>query len=65
MADNDTKSFTTDEQRIDGGQPEAIREWAHKLFVSEEELKTAIMQVGNRVRDLEHHLKMRGDKPTR
>jgi hypothetical protein len=44
-------------QRIDAAQPEALREWARKLDVTEDQLKEAVAAVGPLASDVEDHLK--------
>lgn len=57
MADDKGKTGDPDRQRINTNQPHELRDWAKKFHVSEDALRTAVVQVGNQATDVERYLK--------
>jgi len=59
MSANDTPIApnSTSPSSIDLNSDASIAEWAHKLDVSEAQLKEAVATVGDRATDVEMHLK--------
>ena len=47
MADDKSITGNPDRQRINTSQDHEVRDWAKKFGVSEEMLRTAVVQVGN------------------
>ena len=62
MADDTTNTGNPDRQRINTSQPHELRDWAKKFGVSEDVLKTAVVQVGNQAADVERYLKDRAKR---
>lgn len=59
MADDKNVRGGQDRQRINTNQDYEVRDWAKKFGVSEDELKSAVAQVGNQAEAVERHLKGR------
>ena len=57
MADDKSNRGNPDRQRINTSEPYEVRDWAKKFGVSEDVLRTAVVQVGNMARDVERYLK--------
>ncbi len=66
MSANDTPIApnSTSPSSIDLNSDASIAEWAHKLDVSEAQLKEAVATVGDRATDVEMHLKGRAARRT-
>lgn len=60
MADNLVKRGGQDRKRIDIHQAHELRDWSKKFGVSDEELKQAVGQVGDRAAAVEKHLRGSG-----
>ena len=56
MADDTKFTGNPDRQRINTSQEHEVRDWARKFGVSEEMLRTAVVQVGNQATDVERYL---------
>jgi Protein of unknown function (DUF3606) len=52
-----TSAPGVDPDRIDIDDPSALASWAKKLDASESQLRQAVAEVGDRVADVEMHLK--------
>lgn len=59
MSDDKSNRGGQDRTRINVNQDYELRDWSEKFGVSQEELKAAVAQVGNRSSDVEQHLKNR------
>lgn len=57
MSDDKTKPGGQDRARINLAEPYEVRDWANRFGVSKEELMSAVKKVGNKVTDVESHLK--------
>lgn len=59
MTDNDQRNARNgaEPDRIDLVSDASLAEWARKLAVTEDQLKDAVMKVGDRATDVEMHLK--------
>jgi hypothetical protein len=57
MSDNLSKRGGQDRTRINVSQSYELRDWAHKLGVSKEDLKAAVKAVGDQAADVERYLK--------
>ena len=57
MADDKSKTGNPDRQRINTSEPYEVRDWAKKFGVTEDMLRTAVVQVGNQAADVERYLK--------
>ncbi|MDR7296356.1 hypothetical protein J2X16_001695 [Pelomonas aquatica] len=57
MADDKSKSGGQDRKRINLNEDYEVRDWAAKFGVSQEDLRKAVAQVGDRAEDVERHLK--------
>jgi hypothetical protein len=57
MADDTSKTGNPDRQRINISQPHELRDWAEKFGVSEDMVRTAVVQVGNQAADVERYLR--------
>ena len=57
MADDTTETGNPDRQRINTSQPHEVRDWAKKLGVGEDVLRTAVLEAGNQAADVERYLK--------
>ena len=57
MADDKSITGNPDRQRINTSQDHEVRDWAKRFGVSEEMLRTAVVQVGNQAVDVERYLK--------
>lgn len=57
MADDKSKTGNPDRQRISTNQEHELSDWAKKLEVSEDTLRTAVIQVGNQASDVERYLR--------
>ncbi|HEY9223270.1 MAG TPA: DUF3606 domain-containing protein [Variovorax sp.] len=59
MTDNDQRHAPggAEPDRIDLVSDASLAEWARKLAVTEDQLKDAVMKVGDRATDVEMHLK--------
>jgi hypothetical protein len=62
MSDDLTNRGGQDRTRIDVSQNYELRDWAHKLGVSKEELRAAVKAVGDQAATVEKYL--RGNKHT-
>ncbi|HYX47962.1 MAG TPA: DUF3606 domain-containing protein [Sphingomicrobium sp.] len=56
MADNLSNRGSPDRDRINMNEDYEVRDWAKKLGVSEEELRRAVAQVGDRADAVRQHL---------
>ena len=56
MADDLTKRGEPDRDRININEDWELRDWAQKFGVSQEELKRAVQQVGDRAEAVRQHL---------
>lgn len=56
MADNPSNRGSPDRDRINMNEDYEVRDWAKKLGVSEEELRRAVAQVGDRADAVRQHL---------
>ena len=56
VADDKSKTDNPDGRRINANEPHELRDWAKKFGVSEEALRTAIVQVGIEAADVERYL---------
>ena len=50
-----------DARRDNNAEQDKLRDWAHELGVTEDALKTAMLQVGNAPDDVERYLKNKAD----
>jgi hypothetical protein len=57
VGDDKSKTGNPDRQRINTSQPHEVRDWAKKFGVSEDMLRTAVIQVGSQATDVERYLK--------
>jgi len=57
VADDKTQTGNPDRQRINTSEAYELRDWAAKFGVSEDLLRTAIVQVGNQAKDVERYLR--------
>jgi hypothetical protein len=57
VADDKSKTGEPDRQRINTSEPYEVRHWAQKFGVSEDLLRTAVIQVGSMAHDVERYLK--------
>jgi hypothetical protein len=57
MPDDKSKPGGQDRTRIDVSEAYELRDWAKKFGVSEDQLKAAVEQVGDRADAVEKHLK--------
>lgn len=55
--DDKSKPGGQDRARIKASEPYELRHWAKKFGVSEDELKAAVKQVGDRAEAVENQLK--------
>jgi hypothetical protein len=60
MSDNPNLRGPRDRARIDIHQAHELRYWSEKFGVSQDELKNAVQQVGNKPEDVERSLGKRG-----
>jgi hypothetical protein len=56
LADDKSKTGEPDRQRINTSERYEVRDWAKKFGVSEDALRTAVIQVGNMAHDVERYL---------
>lgn len=56
MADNLSNRGSPDRDRINMNEDYEVRDWAKKFGVSEEELRRAVAQVGDRADAVRQHL---------
>jgi|KBSSwiStaDraftv2_1062776.scaffolds.fasta_scaffold599451_2 Protein of unknown function (DUF3606) len=64
MADNLKQRGGQDRSRINVKQDYEVRDWAKKFGVSPEELKKAVLAVGDRADKVEAHLKGKSSSPS-
>ena len=60
MSDDKSKPGGQDRKRINVDEDYEVRDWSKRLGVSVEKLRAAVKAVGDRVDDVERHLKKRG-----
>ena len=60
MADDKSKRGSPDRDRINTSEPYELRDWASKLGVTEERLKTAVLEVGSSAEAVKRYLTMTG-----
>ncbi len=60
MSDDKSKPGGQDRKRINVDEDYEVRDWSKRLGVSAEKLRAAVKVVGDRVDDVERHLKKRG-----
>ncbi len=60
MSDDKSKPGGQDRKRINLDEDYEVRDWSKRLGVSDEQLRAAVKAVGDRVDDVERHLKKRG-----
>lgn len=56
MADDKSNTGKADRQRINTNEAYEVRDWAKKFGVTEDALRTAVVQVGNMADDVERYL---------
>jgi hypothetical protein len=59
MTDDKTKTGGQDRARININEPYEVRDWSEKFGVTHQQLLEAVQAVGDRVEDVERHLKGR------
>lgn len=59
MSDDKSKAGGQDRKRINLDQDYEVRDWSKRLGVSADQLRAAVRAVGDRVDDVERHLKSR------
>jgi len=59
MSDDKSKPGGQDRKRINLDEDYEIRDWSKRLGVSADQLRAAVKAVGDRVDDVEKHLKRR------
>jgi len=59
MSDDKSKAGGQDRKRINLDQDYEVRDWSKRLGVSADQLRAAVRAVGDRVDDVERHLKNR------
>ena len=59
MSDDKSKAGGQDRKRINVDQDYEVRDWSKRLGVSADKLRAAVKAVGDRVDDVERHLKNR------
>ncbi len=57
MVDDRTKPGDSDDERININNDYEVRDWSKKLGVTHQELLEAVQAVGDRLEDVERHLK--------
>lgn len=57
VADDKSNTGNPDRQRINTSEAYEVRDWAKKFGVTEDALRTAVVQVGNMANDVERYLK--------
>ena len=62
VADDKSNTGNPDWQRINTSQEHELRDWAQKFGASQEELKSAVAQVGNQADAVREHLKGRSKR---
>jgi len=62
MADDKSNTGNPDRLRINTSEPYELRDWAKKLGITKDELRTAVVQVGNIAKDVERYLKHKGKR---
>ena len=60
MADDLTRRGGQDRGRININQEHEVRDWAARFGVTKEQLKAAVQAVGDRVDEVERHLRSIG-----
>ena len=56
LADDKRNTGNPDRQRINTSEAYEVRDWAKKFAVTEDALRTAVVQVGNMAHDVERYL---------
>ena len=59
MSDDKSKPGGQDRKRINLDEDYEVRDWSKRLGVSDDQLRAAVKAVGDRVDDVEKHLKKR------
>ena len=59
MSDDKSKPGGQDRKRINLDEDYEVRDWSKRLGVSADQLRAAVKAVGDRVDDVEKHLKRR------
>ena len=62
VADDNRKTGNPDRQRINTSEDYEVRDWAKKLGVSEDMIRTAVVQVGNQATDVERYVRDRAKR---
>jgi hypothetical protein len=60
MSDDKSKPGGQDRKRINVDEDYEVRDWSKRLGVSADQLRAAVKAVGDRVDDVERHLKKHG-----
>jgi len=60
MSDDKTKTGPADRGRININEDYEVRDWSEKFGVTHQQLLEAVQAVGDRVEDVEQHLKKHG-----
>jgi hypothetical protein len=60
MSDDKSKPGGQDRKRINLDEDYEVRDWSKRLGVSADQLRAAVKAVGDRVDDVERHLKKHG-----